>query len=165
MGWKKTFDKILETWSRWFVWVSIAGLVAMFFLSVIDIVGTKSKLFPITGSVDLLGIFLLLAGSFTLAYTEIRRQHIRVDFFTIRMQGRTKGIFGIINSLISITFVLLLIRASFIYSASLRATGTGTQTLLIPLSPLALILGITCIPLLLILVSEMIDSIVEATGK
>jgi TRAP-type transport system small permease protein len=165
MGWKKTFDKILETWARWFIWPSIAALIAMFLLSVIDIVGTKTKMFPITGSVDLLGIFLLLSGSFALAFTEIRRQHIRVDFFTIRMHGRTKGIFGIINGLITITFVFLLIRACFIYAASLRITGTGTQTLLIPIAPFALILGITCIPLLLIIISELIDSIVEATEK
>ncbi|MFC1942304.1 TRAP transporter small permease [Chloroflexota bacterium] len=161
MKWKETYDKFVNKWAVVFSWVAMFALLFMFVMSLVDVIGTKTSTFPVPGAPELLGLNLLVAAAFGIAYTETRRQHIRVDFFTLRMRGRVKGIFGCFNSIISMVIISLLIWASFVYSAVLRNTNITTETLDVLLFPFPIIIGISCIPLLLILFSELVDAVRE----
>ena len=116
MGWKESYDRFINKWSVWFSWAAMFALVFMFLMSLVDVIGTRTNTWPVPGAPELLGMNLLVAAAFGLAYTETRRQHIRVDFFTVRMRGKIKGIFGCFNSILSIVIIVLLVWASFEYT-------------------------------------------------
>jgi TRAP-type C4-dicarboxylate transport system permease small subunit len=164
MSKRQAFESFIRQWAKWFNWIAMVALVAMFALEIFDIAGGKLFLFPVPGSVDLLGLLLVLTGAFGLAQTEIIRQHIRIDFLVIRLSGRTRVAFDCFGHIMSIILIAMLIWASYLYAIRLFNSGTGSMTLLIPLFPFPFILALTCLPLLLVYVMKLIDT-VRGTGK
>lgn len=159
------FEWFVKKWSEVFNWVAVAALGAMLAVTVVDIVGTKLFRRPVTGSVDIIGLLGLIVAAFALAQTEIFRQHVRIDVFTILLKERVRRVVGIVSSLFALLLAALLIWRSVDYGISMEASKLGSPTLKIPFFPFSYLLAVACIPLFLVLLFELFDFLRKAAKK
>ena len=159
------YDRFTRQLGELFNWVSVAAVAAMLAVVVVDIVGSKVFRWPIPGSMDIIGLLGLLIAAFAIARTETFKQHVRVDFFLLRLKERNQGIIGIVTSLFCLILFGLVIWRGFDYAIRLQDSMLSSPTLRIPFYPFAFALAIACIPLFLILLMELFASTRKARKK
>lgn len=159
------YDRFTRQWGEWFNWVAIAAIAAMLGVVVVDIVGSKLFRWPVPGSMDIIGLLGLLAAAFAIARAEIFKQHVRVDFLLTGLKERTQGMIGIVSNFLALTLIALVIWRSVDYGMSMQVSKTSSPTLRIPSFPFGYAIALTCIPLFLVLLLELFESIRKARKK
>lgn len=159
------YDRFTRQWGEWFNWVAMAAIAAMLGLIVIDIVGSKLFRWPLPGSMDIIGLLGLLAAAFAIARTEIFKRHVRVDFLLTGLKERTQGMISIVSNFLALTLIALVIWRSVDYGMSMQASKTSSPTLRIPSYPFGYATVLACIPLFLVLLFELFESIRKARKK
>ena len=134
--------------------VAMLFTVFMLITLVVDIIGTKFFRWPVPGSIDFIGQFLMLVGAFGMAQAEILRKHIRVDFLVSRLPPRLQDLFKCISALLGFGVFVLLIVSCLQYSVRLYYSGEETFNLQWPLYPVPAILALTCFPVLVVFAWE-----------
>ena len=161
----KKWDRFTKRWSELFSWVAIVALAAMLCITVVDIFSSKLLSRPLLGSGDIIGLLGLVVAVFAIAQTEIYGQHVRIDFLLVGLKDRIQAIIGIVSAFFALMFVGLLIWQSTKYGMYMQASKVGTPTLKIPFFPFGYVLALGCIPLFLILLFKMFESIRKAAKK
>src|SRR4030066_266885 len=93
-------ERFANSFSKWLNWVAGIGLVGMLGLIVADIIGIKIFKHPIPGAIEVVAFFGVVVTAFAIAYTQVLRGHIKVEFFVMRLPTRVQAIIA--------SFVLLL---------------------------------------------------------
>jgi TRAP-type C4-dicarboxylate transport system permease small subunit len=155
----KWFDRFAKRVSEWFSRVSIVAIALILCLSAVDIVGSKLFSWPLPGSIDLIGLFLVLASAFGIAQAEIFERHIRIDFFTARLPKRLRSFCSATSAAISFALWVLVIWGSVKYAVILQGSKEGSSTILIPYFPFALAVALGSVSLALVILGKLFDSI------
>lgn len=157
----------LQFSSRIMVYAAAFGLFIMMALVVIDVFGRYFLDHPLKGDYELIGFSLVLAGPLAIAYTQVKKGHIRVDFLLSRLPKKVQAIMTVLANLIGFVIfclmswqVILLIG----YYMNLEA-GNTTYTLHIPISPFVVILAVSMVVMALVLLFDLVHSIVEVKRK
>ena len=153
----------LRSVNRVMVYIAAVALFGMMAVTVIDVIGRYFFNSPLMGAYELVGILLAMAGTWAMAYTQIQKGHIRVDFVFRRFP---KGGQGILTSLAHfvglIAFSVLTWRLIVFADYYLSLTkGSATDTLGIPLFPFVVITAIGTGMLALVLLNDFIRSLAE----
>jgi len=159
------YERFVKRWADRFNYLALAAIAGMLGVIVVDILGSKLFRVPLLGSMDIIGLLGLVAASFSLARTEVFKQHVRVDFLLIMLKPRTQAITGIVNNIIALALIALLIWRSVVYGMDMQASMTSSPTLRIPSFPFGYAIAFACIPLFLVLLFEVFGSIREARKK
>ena len=88
---------------------------------------------PLVGTVELEELMIVILVFCGLAYTQITRNHISVDFVTTRLSKKWQDILATATSLVNSLFFLILTWQSLIQSKAQMSDGTATYDLQIPL--------------------------------
>ncbi len=159
-------DKLLSVLEK----ESLLGMVilfAMMMLTVADVVGRYFFNHPVQGTNEITGLLLVLVAASALAFSQIKKGHIRVDLITSRLSPRGQQILDAIAY-----FFCLFGSALITWQTSLRGLnylhatrGNLTETLGVPFSPFMLILGLGFFLLAVVSLIDFIRSLVKVVGR
>lgn len=164
-------ERFTNSFSNWLNWVAGVGLVGMLALTVGDILGIKLAQAgvpfarPIPGGIEVVAFLGVVVTGFAIAYTQILRGHIRVEFVTMRLPPRVQGAIAAFVTLLGLVLFVLLAWQSVEYGLSLQAAGTVSMTQRIPFYPFVHAIAFCCIPICLLLVVEFLRSVTKAVKK
>jgi TRAP-type C4-dicarboxylate transport system permease small subunit len=117
---------------------------------------------PVPGTVELTemaGAVLLAAG---VAYTAAMKGHIMVGFFVDRYSPRVQAVVDIITNAISLFFIYLLARETFVFAGKMLARGFVTADLLIPIHPIIYLVAMSFVMLALVVLRDLIKAAILA---
>jgi TRAP-type C4-dicarboxylate transport system permease small subunit len=138
--------------SKWLYWIAGAGLILMLALVVADIIGIKLIAHPIPGGIELTGFLGAVVIGFAIAFVQIMKGHIQVDFLTMRLSPRPKAIIDVFMTFFGIVFFAVLAWRSLDYGRVMQLSGEVSMTQRIPFFPfiysLAFCYFVACLVLL-----------------
>jgi TRAP-type C4-dicarboxylate transport system permease small subunit len=164
-------ENFANYFSNWLNWVAGIGLVGMLGLAVADIIGIKlgqlgAPFFrPIPGGIEVVAFLGVVVTGFAIAYTQVLRGHIRVEFVVMRLPQRVRAAITAFVSLLGLALFVLLGWQSVEYGLSLQAVGTVSMTQRIPFYPFVHAIAFCCIPICLLLAVEFLRSVLKAINK
>ncbi len=137
-------NKVITQISRVMAAVGAASLFVMVIVTVIDVGGRNIFLKPLNGAFELVGIMLVIAGTWGMGYCELLKMHIRINLFSDRLSPRGQDILWILTCLVSgvvsglITWQAL-VKTDDLFFAKL---GNRTDTLGMPIWPFMLMMAL-----------------------
>ena len=149
------------------VYVASLALFGMMMVTVADVIGRYFFANPIKGAWELTGFLLICAGPWAMAYCQLKKGHIRVDFIQKRLPEKVQAILTSFACLVGLAaFSVMCWRAIVLTQYYLSITrGDATDTLGIPLFPFALVLAIGAGMLALVLLFHLVQSLAEVKRK
>lgn len=113
----------LHAMTRWFAigggFVFI-GLVAM---SLVSIIGRKIAATPVPGDIEVMQMGTAVASAAMLAYCEMERQHLRVDFFTANLSAKIRHVLDALSHLVLAVVALVIAWRTGLAALSLNEAG------------------------------------------
>jgi len=159
------WEKFANSSSNWLNWVAGAGLVVMVSLIMADIIGIKFFKWPIPGAIEMVGFLGVVVTAFAIAYTQILRWHIQVEFFVMRLPRRAQASITALVSLLGIALFALLAWRSYDFARVLQSTGEVSMTQGIPFYPFVHAIAFCCLPVCLVLLVEFFKSVTKVVKK
>jgi TRAP-type C4-dicarboxylate transport system permease small subunit len=129
---------------RWSVaadWIAAAGLFAMMMVTVVDVVGRYVFRAPLVASFELTEYLMGLLVFLALPLVSMRGDHIRIGLLDRHLGSTWKRIRDRAAGLLAGAVCGLLAWRVIVLAARLAGYGDSTQTLRIPLAPLAFFIG------------------------
>jgi TRAP-type C4-dicarboxylate transport system permease small subunit len=154
-----SLDRLAARLTELFNWVCMAAIALMLAVSVVDIVGTRFFSWPVPGSIDFIGLLLLLISAYGVSKTELMKRHIRVDSLTVHLSPRSQHFCDAFSAVFSFVLWAVVVGSSVKYGIMLYGSKEGSATLLIPLFPFVLAMSLGCLPILLVIVAQFIRAI------
>jgi TRAP-type C4-dicarboxylate transport system permease small subunit len=158
------FSKFSFVLSAWFERIAVVGIVGIIIATIIDVVGAKVFHAPLAAGTEVVYFLQVIAISGGLAFAKIDGRHIRLEFVD-GFPKPTKGIFNFIVAVLGLGLFVILSWKSFEYAQALRRVNEITSASRIPIFPFVIWVGISCIPLCLVLLKDMINSAIEAVKR
>jgi TRAP-type C4-dicarboxylate transport system permease small subunit len=145
--------------------VAAVGLLLMMVVTCVDVVGAKVFLHPLFGSIDIVELSQLVAISFTGASALILGNHVKVEFFMVMVPKRLRALVDAIIHLLGFLLFALIVWRLLAYGYSLQEAGEVSSTMRIPLYGFAYGFAVATVPLCLILLTQMIQSLKLLIGR
>jgi len=136
----------------------------MMFLTCADVV-LRYFGYPIKGTFDVVGLLGAAVIALPIAYTQILRGHIAIEFISSRYPRRVGRVVDSVNCLLNIVIYSLLVWQCSLYGNKLHNLGRVSETLQIPIYPFAYILAFGCAMMCLVLLVELSDIIIQPEGS
>ena len=155
----RAFERLNRKWANLFGWIAAAAVVCMLCLAMLDVVGGNIFRLRLSGSFDMIGLLGLIIAAFAMSRTQILNRNIYVDMLLTRLPKQAHNVLNVVADLLQILFAILLFWSSLKYAISLQASGEASMTMAIPFFPFAYAIVLSCIPLILILIMELIKAI------
>ena len=159
--WLNQLDKFTRSFSGSLEWVGVIGILVMFLVNFIDVVGAKLFVWPLPGSVEIISFSQIVAIAPTIAFTLILGRHIRVEFIIDRFPKRVRATISSISSFLSFILFVLILWQSYLYGVSLQKAGEIGSTSYLPFYPFAYLIAFCCIPVCLAFLIEVLKSLNE----
>ena len=157
-------SKTMQAVSRYICWVAAMGLSVMIFLTCADVI-LRYFGYPIMGSYDIVGISGAFVIALPIAYTQVLKGHVGIDFIVLKFPGSVQRYIAILNYLLNIFIYGLLAWQCGVYGKKLLSVGRVSETIQIPLFPFPYVVGIGCALMCIILSIEMFSLFRNAEGK
>lgn len=155
-------DKCIVLLTRILFWIAGAGLVAMLLLMVADVIGIKVFSHPVPGGIEIVAFLAVVAIAFAVAYTQVMRGHVAVDFIVERFPRRAKLVIDTLMVLFGVCLFALMAYYSFKYANKLRTTGEVSMTQKIPYHPFVYAMAVCFVVTLVVLIADLAKSITKA---
>jgi TRAP-type C4-dicarboxylate transport system permease small subunit len=161
-------ERFVDSFSNWLNWVAGVGLVGILALTVADIFGIKLAqagvpfFRPIPGGIEVVAFLGVVVTGFAIAYTQVLRGHIRVEFVVMRLPPRAQAALAAFIWFLSFVLFAMLAWQSVEYGLSLQAKGTVSMTQRIPFYPFVHAIAFCCIPVCLAVGLECFKSVRKA---
>jgi len=156
------FQALTRVLSIWFERVGLAALATIILASVIDALGTKIFHWPLPGSTEITGVLQVLAIAGGLAISKVAGSQISIDVLVNILPKRGKAGLEIFSALLGLGLFVVIGWQVYLYSIGIWHSGTRTFLLGIPLFPFALWVALCCVPMLMVLVIDLINSVLKA---
>jgi TRAP-type C4-dicarboxylate transport system permease small subunit len=129
------FGKGIHRFSSILNWVAGSCLIGMTGLTCTDVV---LRLFrhPVLGTYEIVGFLGTAVASLAVAYTTVKRGHVSVPLFVMRMPHRVQVIIHQITHFLSIVLFGFLTVECIRYGNDLKVSGETSLTLTLPFYPL-----------------------------
>ena len=157
-------DQLTRSFSRYLEGIGVIGILLMFLVNFVDVVGSKLFLWPFPGATEVISFSQLVAIAPAIALTLILGRHIRVEFLIDRFPRPLRATISAISSFLSLILFILIVWQSYLYGQSLQKAGEIGSTSYLPFYPFAYFLAICSIPVCLVFLIEVIRSLAEAFG-
>ncbi len=154
-------DQHIRSFSHSIEWIGMIGILLMFLVNFVDVVGAKLFLKPLPGATEIIGFSQILAIAPAIAFTLILGRHIRVEFILDRFPKRIRAAITSISSFLSLILFVLILWQSYLYGISLRKAGEIGSTSHIPFYPFAYLIAFCCLPVCLVFLMEVLKSLKE----
>jgi TRAP-type C4-dicarboxylate transport system permease small subunit len=174
MAWRSRLMKVPGKTSAGLQWVSrgmgvVAAIVLAFMmlLTVADVIGRYFFSRPIKGTWELVGLLLVCAGTWGLAYCQMEKAHISITIMEGFFSRRVRAAMSALACLIGLGGFSFISWQTFLLAKKffLLPRMDETDTLGLPFSPFILLLSIGAGMMALMLVIDVIRSISEVLRK
>ena len=108
------------------------GFVVLVIMSLISIVGRKIAAMPVPGDIEVMQMGTAVASAAMLAYCEMERHHLRVDFFTANISAALRERLDSLSHLLLALVALLVAWRTGASAASLKEAGETSMILAWP---------------------------------
>lgn len=156
LGRLERFNRLL---SEWFEWVGLAGMLLVMVITCVDVVGAKVFLWRLLGAIDMVMLSQIVATAFAGGMTLILKRHIQVEFLFQLFPGRVQAVVDSLISLIGFLFFGVTIWRLCVLGHNFYVSGDYSATARIPHYPFAYGIALAFIPICLVLLAEIIQSI------
>lgn len=133
-----------ERVTTWLARAGSAGLAAMMFLTLFDVIGRAFD-HPIVGTVEVTELIMGMMIYLGVGYTTYYRGHIRVDILITALRPRVQAILDFITIGIGFAFIAVISWRLFVQAQSRVSNGDVTQIWEIPDWPVAYIMAIASV--------------------
>jgi TRAP-type C4-dicarboxylate transport system permease small subunit len=155
----------LKSFSKVMAIIASVFLGGMMLLTLADVVGRYFFNRPILGTWELVGLMLVVAGTWGLAYCQLNRSHIRVDILLNLFPKRFQGVINFISYLVGTAGFSLISWQVFLMAKKYFDNHYTTDTLNLPIYPFMFGLTIGTGLIALILLMDTIISLGEVIKK
>jgi TRAP-type C4-dicarboxylate transport system permease small subunit len=145
--------------------IGVIGILAMFIVNLIDVVGAKLFLWPLPGAIEVIGFSQIVAITPAIAFGLILGRHIQVEFFIGKLPKQVQETLHSIVSLMGLGLFILILWQSYTYGQSLKKAGEIGSTSRIPFFPFAYFIAFCCIPVCLVFLMEFLNSFTKVVKK
>jgi TRAP-type C4-dicarboxylate transport system permease small subunit len=146
-------------------WVGLVGFLVIMVVTTVDVIGAKLFLSPLFGALDIVMQAQLIAMSFAAATTLIAGRHVAVEFFVPRLPKQLQRLVDVFVNLLGLGLFILIAWRLMVYAYELQLVNELTPTARIPLSPFAYGAGIASIPVCLVYLCYLLESIVRLVRR
>jgi TRAP-type C4-dicarboxylate transport system permease small subunit len=160
-----TFKRFNRKVSTGIEWVGLVALVLMMLITTVDVIGAKVFLNPVFGSIDIMMLAQLVAMACGAASTLIIGRHIQVEFFVPLLPKRVQAFMDCIVRFLGFVLFVLIAWQLFVYGHDLQTWKEVSPTVRIPLHPFAYAAAFACVPVCLIYVSLIVESVLKVLKR
>src|SRR4030067_553729 len=89
--WLNQLDRFTRGFSRSLESIGVIGILLMFLVNFVDVVGAKLFTWPLPGSVEIISFSQIVAIAPAIAFTLILGRHVRVEFIIDRFPKRLRA--------------------------------------------------------------------------
>jgi TRAP-type C4-dicarboxylate transport system permease small subunit len=147
-------------------WIGIAGLLAMFSVTCIDVFLTKILTLPIQGAIDIVMFAQLIAIAFALPISIIMGRHIQVEFIVARFPKRTQTVIDGMVSLLLLAFFVIIVWRLYSLGYSFQTAGEKSMSQLrFSLFPFPYAIALASIPTCLVFFQKFLGALTEVLKK
>jgi TRAP-type transport system small permease protein len=161
----KRFETFNHKISLGIEWVGLIGFLVIMVITTLDVIGAKVFLRPIFGALDIIMQAQLIAMSFAAAATLITGRHVAVEFFVPLLPKPLQKVVAVFVNLLGTALFAILVWRLTEYAYSLHIENEVTPTARIPLYPFAYGAAIACIPVCLVYLYYVFESIVQLVKR
>jgi TRAP-type C4-dicarboxylate transport system permease small subunit len=158
-------EKFNHRVSGWFERLGMAGLLLMVVITFIDVVGAKLFTWRLPGALDIVMVSQAIAIAFAAAMLLILDRHVQVTFIVDRMPRRSQAITNIIIHFLELGLFILIVWRLFVFGHYMQVGGEGTGTIRIPLCPFGYGMAVALIPVCLVIILRLVNSLARAVGR
>lgn len=108
------------------------GFAVLVVMSLISIVGRKLVSVPIPGDIEVMQMGTAVASAAMLAYCEMERHHLRVDFFTVSVSPKTRHVLDALSHLLLGIVAALIAWRTAVSAISIKEAGETSMILAWP---------------------------------
>lgn len=108
------------------------GFIVLVLMSLVSIVGRKLASMPVPGDIEIMQMGTAVASAAMLAYCEMERHHLRVDFFTASVSPQTREWLDSVSHMLLALFAALIAWRTGAAAISLREAGETSMILAWP---------------------------------
>lgn len=119
-------------------------LFLMMILTIMDVLGRKLLSHSVTGAVELTEFMLVIVIFFSLAQTEMKNGHVKVDLIMGRFGRRTQAIADMMTQCIGFLLCVVITWSTLIYAGKMRISGEVSQDLWLPKFPFIYVVAVGC---------------------
>ncbi|MCR4393486.1 MAG: TRAP transporter small permease subunit [Dehalococcoidales bacterium] len=156
----KMIDRISYWSSFWFERFAMVGIVGIIIATLIDVIGAKLFSRPLAAGTEVVYFLQIIAIAGGLAFAQINHRHVRLEFVDA-FPKIIRGVFHFITALLGLALFIILAWKSYDYAMTLKSNGEVTAASRVPLYPFAIWIGLCCLPMCLVLLKEMANSVIE----
>ena len=113
----------LHAFTRWFAIAGGVGFVALVIMSLVSIIGRKIAATPVPGDIEIMQMGTAISSAAMLAFCEMERQHLRVDFFTAKLSAKTRHVLDALSHLVLAIVALVIAWRTGLSALSLNEAG------------------------------------------
>ena len=154
----ETFNKKISSAIEW---VGLIGFLAIMLITTVDVIGAKAFLSPVFGALDIVMQAQLIAMSFAAATTLIAGRHVAVEFFVPMLPKPLQKVVDVFVNLLGLSLFIIIVWRLTEYAYALQTVNELTPTARIPLYPFAYGAAVASIPVCLVYLHYLIQSIVR----
>jgi TRAP-type C4-dicarboxylate transport system permease small subunit len=155
------FETVNQKISSAIEWVGLIGFLVIMLITTVDVIGAKVFLSPVFGALDIVMQAQLIAMSFATAATLIAGRHVAVEFFVPLLPKPLQKMVDVFVNLLGLALFVILVWRLTEYAHSLQTVNELTPTARIPLYPFAYGAAFASIPVCLVYLYYLLESIVR----
>jgi len=155
----------VKTLSRFTNGVAGVVLVAMMFLTAVDVLLRYVFSKPISGSLELTEYMMVIVTGFGIGWCALQKGHVRVEVVTASLSPRIQSILSCFTGFMAFVLFILISSQTFEYIVFKYNSNVTSSVLLIPVFPFVGLLFIGCAILCLAFLVEFFDSLIEVLRK
>jgi TRAP-type C4-dicarboxylate transport system permease small subunit len=139
----------------------VGVLLIMGLLVVVDVILRRAFNSPLSFSLEIIEIMLVVVVFFAVAYTGVLRGHVSIDVLVSRFPPKAQAITNVFIYFLSFGLFGIICWGSIIYGLHIRDIGQGTGILEIPYYPFVFVVAFGSLLLALVILSQLLNSIVN----
>lgn len=140
-------------------------LMAMVLLTITDIILRRLFNHPLSGSLEISQMMLVIVVFFSIAYSGIKKSHVTIDALTSRFSRKIQAVLNSIMGILSVLLFSAMGWGSIVLAMQKLENQSVTGMLPIPIYPFVFVVATGSILLALVLLIEFINSITGTENK
>ena len=155
----RNLQKGIFSASSWLNVLSIITLVVMTLLVTVDVIVRRLFNAPIPGTVEILTFGLGVVVFASLAYCEVKQEHVMLDLLTVKFRKLPRTINSIFIRLISTALLGMISWQLYLYAINTKNSNQVGATINMPAYPFVFIAAVGATLFTLVFLARLINSI------
>lgn len=164
IAWLTKGTSVLDRSTLFIRWVNNIGIgcfMVMVIFTFIDVILRYIFNRPIHGGFEITELIMVIAIFFAVAYTQVQKLHVSMDFVAIKLSPRLRALLKIVTLFFSIGVLVLITWKSYDVALHYWDTHLTTRVLRVPVSPFVLVVTFGCALLALVLIRDFLSGILN----